>query len=142
MALIAQASAPQSAVQFSTASPNTSAYRGQGSRRLATRSRNSSRPSTPFAGTPRTRRDRPTKAAISRCRSLRTVSKRSASSTATPGTINTKAPRKPAALANDAEPASAPMASRRASAEVEKMADMASIQPVVAASTPCLRNWR
>jgi hypothetical protein len=34
------------------------------------------------------------------------------------------------------------MTSRKASAEVEKMADTASIQPVVAASTPCLRNWR
>ena len=56
--------------------------------------------------------------------------------------MNTKAPRKPAALASDADPASAPMTSRKASAEVEKMADTASIQPVVAASTPCLRNWR
>jgi hypothetical protein len=34
------------------------------------------------------------------------------------------------------------MTSRKASAEVEKMADTASIQLVVAASTPCLRNWR
>ena len=56
--------------------------------------------------------------------------------------MKTKAPRKPAALASDAEPASAPITSRSASAEVEKIAETASIQLVVAASTPCLRNWR
>lgn len=56
--------------------------------------------------------------------------------------MNTKAPRKPAALASDAEPASAPNTSNKASADVEKIADTASVQPVVAASTPCLRNWR
>ena len=36
----------------------------------------------------------------------------------------------------------APITSSNASAEVEKMAETASVQPVVAASTPCLRNWR
>jgi hypothetical protein len=36
----------------------------------------------------------------------------------------------------------ATIASRKASAEVEKIADTASVHPVVAASTPCLRNWR
>lgn len=56
--------------------------------------------------------------------------------------MNTKAPRKPAALASDAEPASAPNTSNKASADVEKIADTASVQPVVAASTLCLRNWR
>jgi len=56
--------------------------------------------------------------------------------------MNTNAPNSPAALASDAEPASAPITSRKASAEVEKMADTASVHPVVAASTPCLRNWR
>ncbi len=58
------------------------------------------------------------------------------------GTMNMNAPRNPAALASDALPARAPMTSSRASAELEKMADIASIHPVVAASTPCLRNWR
>ena len=69
-------------------------------------------------------------------------SKRSASSTAAAGTMNTNAPRKPAALASEADPASAPMTSRTASAEVEKMAETASIQLVASASAPCLRNWR
>jgi len=87
-------------------------------------------------------REKPTSQAMTRCRAVRTFSKRNASRTATPGTMNTKAPASPAALARDAEPASAPMASRKASAEVEKMADTASVQPVVAASTPCRRNWR
>ena len=143
MARIEKASAAQSAAQFSTASPNTSAYVSQGIRMLATRSRNPSRPSTPLAGTPKMLREKPTSQAMTRCRSARTSSKRSASRTAAPGTMNTTAPASPAALASDPEPVSAPMASRKASAEVEKIAETASVQPVVvAASTPCLRNWR
>jgi hypothetical protein len=70
------------------------------------------------------------------------LSYRRASRTAAPGTRNTNAPRNPAAVASDAEPAMAPITSSNASAEVEKMAETASVQPVVAASTPCLRNWR
>jgi hypothetical protein len=142
MARIENASAAQSAAQFSTASPNTSAYLSQGIRMLATRSRNPSSPSTPLDGAPKMLREKPTRAAMTRCRSARTSSNRSASRTAAPGTMNTTAPASPAALASDAEPVSAPMASRKASAEVEKIAETASVQPVVAASTPCLRNWR
>jgi hypothetical protein len=60
MAWIAKANAAQSAAQLRTASPNTSAYLYQGIRMLATRSRNPSRPSTPWAGTPNRPLDRPT----------------------------------------------------------------------------------
>ena len=87
-------------------------------------------------------REIPTSQATTRCRSVRTLSKRSASRTAAPGRMNTTAPASPAALASDADPARAPTASRKASAEVEKIAETASVQPVVAASTPWLRNWR
>ena len=56
--------------------------------------------------------------------------------------MNTNAPTSPAALASDALPASAPTTRSKASAEVEKIADTARVHPVVAASTPYLRNWR
>jgi hypothetical protein len=55
---------------------------------------------------------------------------------------NPPTPASPAALASDAEPVSTPIARRKASADVEKIADTASVHPVVAASTPCLRNCR
>ena len=142
MARIAHVSAAQSAAQFSTASPNTSAYLSHGNWMLATRSRNASSPSTPLAGTPKVLLDKPTSQAMTLCRSQRTYSYRSASSTAVPGTMNTIAPTSPATLAREAEPMSAPITRRKASADVEKIADTASVHPVVAASTPCLRNWR